>query len=126
MSTLQVSLAIIGGLILAGVVAYNAWVTRRNLPRTVRDSTTDPAPAPSASGERPGAAAMFADTAPGADQHGRIDPVLDDEAPTRPAALDDADPVAPPARCRHRRRAPPPWRSAPWSVGRRSARRSMP
>lgn len=97
MSTLQVSLAIIGGLILAGVVAYNAWVTRRNLPRTVRDSTTDPAPAPSASGERPGAAAMFADTAPGADQHGRIDPVLDDEAPTRPAVLDDADPVAPPA-----------------------------
>ncbi|HEY9095088.1 MAG TPA: cell division protein ZipA C-terminal FtsZ-binding domain-containing protein, partial [Hydrogenophaga sp.] len=37
MSTLQLSLAIIGGLVLAGVIAYNAWVTRRNEPRTVRD-----------------------------------------------------------------------------------------
>lgn len=37
MSTLQLSLAIIGGLVLAGVVAYNTWVTRRSTPRTVRD-----------------------------------------------------------------------------------------
>jgi hypothetical protein len=36
MSTLQVSLAILGGLVLAGVVAYNAWVTRRSAPRTAR------------------------------------------------------------------------------------------
>lgn len=34
MSTLQVSLAILGGLVLAGVVAYNAWVARRSAPRT--------------------------------------------------------------------------------------------
>ena len=33
MSTLQLSLAIVGGLVLAGVIAYNAWVTRRNEPR---------------------------------------------------------------------------------------------
>jgi hypothetical protein len=33
MSTLQISLAIIGGLVLAGVVAYNAWITRRSEPR---------------------------------------------------------------------------------------------
>ena len=33
MSTLQISLAIIGGLVLAGVVAYNAWVTRKSVPR---------------------------------------------------------------------------------------------
>jgi hypothetical protein len=38
MSTLQISLAIVGGLVLAGVVAYNAWVTRRSAPRTVRES----------------------------------------------------------------------------------------
>lgn len=38
MSTLQISLAIIGGLVLAGVVAYNAWVTRQSTPRTARES----------------------------------------------------------------------------------------
>jgi hypothetical protein len=36
MSTLQLSLAIVGGLVLAGVVAYNAWVTRRSAPRIAR------------------------------------------------------------------------------------------
>ena len=33
MSTLQVSLAVAGGLVLAGVVAHGAWSARRNLPR---------------------------------------------------------------------------------------------
>ncbi len=33
MSTLQLSLAIIGGLVLALIVAYNAWTSRRNAPR---------------------------------------------------------------------------------------------
>ncbi|QHE86013.1 cell division protein ZipA C-terminal FtsZ-binding domain-containing protein [Hydrogenophaga sp. BPS33] len=37
MSTLQIGLAIIGGLVLAGVVAYNAWVTSKSAPRTVRE-----------------------------------------------------------------------------------------
>ncbi|WP_372658234.1 cell division protein ZipA C-terminal FtsZ-binding domain-containing protein [Hydrogenophaga sp.] len=37
MSTLQLSLAIIGGLVLAGVVAYNAWITRNSVPRTPRE-----------------------------------------------------------------------------------------
>ena len=37
MSTLQLGLAIIGGLVLAGVVAYNAWVTRKSAPRTARE-----------------------------------------------------------------------------------------
>ncbi|MBA4212429.1 MAG: cell division protein FtsZ, partial [Polaromonas sp.] len=37
MSTLQISLAIIGGLVLAGVVAYNAWVTRKSVPRLARE-----------------------------------------------------------------------------------------
>ncbi len=91
MSTLQVSLAIIGGLVLAGVVAYNAWVTRRNLPLTVRDRSGDPA----ASSDAPSASA-FPETAPaGADDDGRIDPVLDDDdVPTRPdhlVELDDQD-----------------------------------
>jgi ZipA, C-terminal FtsZ-binding domain len=34
MNTLTVSLAVIGGLVLAGVVAHSAWNTRRNAPRT--------------------------------------------------------------------------------------------
>jgi hypothetical protein len=34
MNTLTVSLAVIGGLVLAGVVAHSAWNTRRNSPRT--------------------------------------------------------------------------------------------
>lgn len=45
MSTLQISLAIVGGLILAGVVAYNAWVTSRNAPRTAREQPGADAPA---------------------------------------------------------------------------------
>jgi hypothetical protein len=85
MSTLQVSLAIIGGLVLAGVVAYNAWVTRRNLPRTVRDRGTDPAlPSSGAS-----TASVFPAAVPGADEDGRIDPVLDDEALAGPVHVSD-------------------------------------
>jgi len=37
MSTLQIGLAIMGGLVLAGLVAYNAWVTNRSAPRTARE-----------------------------------------------------------------------------------------
>ena len=45
MSTLQLSLAIIGGLVLAGVIAYNAWITRQSAPRTAKErapSDADP------------------------------------------------------------------------------------
>ncbi|MDF1483171.1 cell division protein FtsZ [Extensimonas sp. H3M7-6] len=47
MSTLQWSLAIIGGLVLAVLVAYNAWTLRRNAPRraqTPPDADKDPPP----------------------------------------------------------------------------------
>ena len=33
MSTLQIGLAIAGGLVLAGVVAHGAWTSRRSQPR---------------------------------------------------------------------------------------------
>ena len=85
MSTLQIGLAIFGGLVLAGVVAYNAWVTRRNLPRTASDRDSDPG----ALGNSVPAASVFPPAAPGADEHGRIDPVLDDEALARPDPLSD-------------------------------------
>jgi hypothetical protein len=79
MSTLQISLAIIGGLVLAGVVAYNAWVTRHSAPRTARGRPAD-AGAPAT-----GHAMLDDDSAePGhlADTgNGRIEPVLDDMHP---------------------------------------------
>jgi hypothetical protein len=92
MSTLQVSLAIIGGLILAGVVAYNAWITRRNVPRTLRERGGE---ADAASGGP--AAPVFADTSPGAEVDGRIDPVLDAMPGDVPAAAPFAEPATPQA-----------------------------
>jgi hypothetical protein len=75
MSTLQLSLAIVGGLVLAGVIAYNAWVTRQNEPRTARD--------PLAAGGAEGAShgldlAQDADAAADTQPPERIEPVLGD------------------------------------------------
>ena len=41
MSTLQLSLAIIGGIVLAVIVAYNAWNTHRNTPRRALPESRD-------------------------------------------------------------------------------------
>lgn len=85
MSTLQLSLAIIGGLVLAGVVAYNAWVTRRSTPRTAREPepvSRDLEPSLGADDEPlPDAAAPLE----------RVEPVLGDPsaAPMAPAADDE-------------------------------------
>ena len=58
MSTLQISLAVAGGLVLAGVVAHSAWSARRNLPKRATPEAVpaqEPTPAPvagaSAAGE---------------------------------------------------------------------------
>lgn len=98
MSTLQISLAIIGGLVLAGVVAYNAWVTRKSAPRTASERSADAA----AQGD---AATVFDDATASQDrfaaQDGRIEPVLgdgfgaragsgkggDDDRPSAPAVV---------------------------------------
>lgn len=42
MSNLQLGLAMLGGIILAAVVAYNAWVTRKSQPRKADTSTLAP------------------------------------------------------------------------------------
>ena len=42
MSTLQISLAVIGAVLLALIVAYNAWTTHRNLPKKARPVEDDP------------------------------------------------------------------------------------
>lgn len=81
MSSLQISLAIIGGLVLAGVVAYNAWITRQSAPRTVRERPAEAA-APSA---EPGGRELFTDTIPDPLAE-RIEPVLGDLLPDPPTS----------------------------------------
>jgi hypothetical protein len=84
MNSLQIGLAVIGGLVLAAVVAYNAWVTRQSAPRTVRER-----------GAAPGGEAIEPSLDPLDDPLAeRREPVLDDgepegsaEVPTVPAAL---------------------------------------
>lgn len=64
MSTLQISLAVIGAVLLALIVAYNAWTTHRNTPRKALPPD----------GERK------AEAVP------RHEPALDDDIPTVPAS----------------------------------------
>ncbi|MDR2154957.1 MAG: cell division protein FtsZ [Burkholderiaceae bacterium] len=42
MSALQIGLAVTGGLVLGGLIAYNTWNTRRNEPRQARPQTMPP------------------------------------------------------------------------------------
>lgn len=90
MSTLQISLAIVGGLVLAGVVAYNAWITRRSAPRTAREL---PEAAP-LSDPPVGGDPVVDDSAalPGASSGERIEPVLHDDPV---AAVSVREPVRP-------------------------------
>jgi hypothetical protein len=94
MSTLQLSLAIIGGLVLAAVVAYNAWITRRSAPRTVREND------PSA---REAGPSLEEGQAVAGTSLERVEPVLGDPPPQ---AEGDPDPGADDATVAGR--APPP------------------
>lgn len=71
MTELQIGLAGIGGAIVLAVLAYNQWVTRRNLPRRSQqeDTATDPA---------------LQTTDPAQSEQGRLEPVLDDFEPSSP------------------------------------------
>ncbi|QHE76461.1 cell division protein ZipA C-terminal FtsZ-binding domain-containing protein [Hydrogenophaga sp. PBL-H3] len=73
MSTLQIGLAIIGGLVLAGVVAYNAWITRHSAPRLARERSTHPPGDPSGDETVPYSPEDLEGT-----EIQRIDPVLGD------------------------------------------------
>ena len=77
MSNLQLGLAILGGLVLAAVVAYNAWVTRQSAPRTARERQVE-----AAEPEAPVAAS---------DADDRIEPVLGD-LPASASATADTEP----------------------------------
>ncbi|MDD0815179.1 cell division protein ZipA C-terminal FtsZ-binding domain-containing protein [Curvibacter sp. HBC28] len=68
MSTLQISLAIAGGAVLAAVVAYNTWTSRKNEPRKPEPEpeASEAAPDTSSTGRvEPGLEDGFADTQPG-------------------------------------------------------------
>jgi len=88
MSSLTVALAILGGLVLAAVIAYNAWTSRRNTPRQPdqlrADETAPSAPQPlrREDGEEP---VLHVDppTDASADRH---EPLFDPDLPA-PAAL---------------------------------------
>lgn len=53
MSTLQLSLAIVGGIVLALIVAYNAWTTHRNAPKRALPQEDERAPAEPALRQEP-------------------------------------------------------------------------
>ncbi len=76
MSSLQVGLAVAGGLILGGVIAYNTWNARRNEPRQARPRST--AEVPEAERVEPGIDSAPADTAE------RVEPSFDANAPLGP------------------------------------------
>jgi len=78
MNSLQVGLAVIGGLVLAAVVAYNAWVTRQSAPRTARERGAAPAVA-----EREPVEPTLDPIEPSLDE--RREPVLDGDGPVDPA-----------------------------------------
>lgn len=84
MSTLQIGLAIIGGLVLAGVVAYNAWVTGRSVPRTARERAAHAADEAAGDETLPYSPADLSEH-----EIQRIDPVLGD-MPGAPAAPEPA------------------------------------
>ncbi|MES2840181.1 MAG: cell division protein ZipA C-terminal FtsZ-binding domain-containing protein [Pseudomonadota bacterium] len=85
MSTLQIGLAIIGGLVLAGVVAYNAWITRNSVPRLARERTAHPTGDPAGDETVP-----YSPEDLSGHEIQRIDPVLGDT----PGAMLQPDPAA--------------------------------
>ncbi|MEY2621852.1 MAG: hypothetical protein RIT26_1672, partial [Pseudomonadota bacterium] len=74
MSTLQVALAIAGGVVLAGLVAHSAWSSRKNTPRQAE-------PTPSAEPQEPGFEPATRHTAQSQEA------VLDDEAFEMPSLV---------------------------------------
>lgn len=83
MSDLTIGLGILGGLVLAGVVAHSAWVSRRNTPRQAQPASEahDAAPIEPGVAVEPGESHASADVMPAE----RSEPVLlgDDPLPTQ-------------------------------------------
>ncbi|MEJ8821320.1 cell division protein ZipA C-terminal FtsZ-binding domain-containing protein [Variovorax humicola] len=80
MSNLTVALAILGGLVLAAVIGYNAWMSRRNAPRQP-DAASQPAPLEAASSSAFGTEPVLhldAHHQPGSERH---EPLFDPDLP---------------------------------------------
>ncbi|MES1264837.1 MAG: cell division protein FtsZ, partial [Variovorax sp.] len=115
MSNLTVALAILGGLVLATVVGYNTWMSRRNAPKQpdALDSSEPAAPEAAPKGEfepvlhvdphqvpgnerheplfDPDLPAPSALTAPSAERRGGLDPLIDIIAPVSLDGLASGD-----------------------------------
>ncbi|MDO5691481.1 MAG: cell division protein ZipA C-terminal FtsZ-binding domain-containing protein [Pseudomonadota bacterium] len=76
MSSLQVGLAVAGGLILGGVIAYNTWNTRRNEPRQA-EPEPDQAPPRRPAAPSPAAPAPARDDDSGFGPSARLEPAFD-------------------------------------------------
>ncbi|MEJ8848380.1 cell division protein ZipA C-terminal FtsZ-binding domain-containing protein [Variovorax rhizosphaerae] len=80
MSNLTVALAILGGLVLAAVIGYNAWMSRRNAPKQP-DAATQPAPLEGAPQSNLGTEPVLhldPHHVPGSDRH---EPLFDPDLP---------------------------------------------
>ncbi len=84
MSNLTLALAILGGLVLAGVIGYNTWLARRNAPRLpdAPEGAATAGPAPEPGGSEPVLRAEPHAAGPG-DRH---EPLFDPDLPA-PSAL---------------------------------------
>ena len=85
MSTLQISLALIGGLLLVLVVAHSAWSTRKNLPK---QPTPDPAAAAAESGRETPLDTQPERQEPGFDPDAALDELTALTAPEKKPGLD--------------------------------------
>ncbi|RZL94729.1 MAG: cell division protein FtsZ [Variovorax sp.] len=85
MSSLTVALAILGGLVLAAVVGYNAWMSRRNAPRQPDAPANEPSPTASAAASDPEEPTLRVDPHP-TPNTGRHEPLFDPDLPA-PSAL---------------------------------------
>lgn len=84
MSDLQAGLAVLGGLLLAIVVAHNAWASRRNLPKQAEPEARAAPPDGAAARQEPAfeaALANLAKLASQADRRGTLDALIDVLAP---------------------------------------------
>ena len=94
MSNFQLGLIIAGGVVLAAIVAYNAWVTQRNAPKRARPPEVDGAAEPAL--RQDPAFDGLGSVVPGADGQGGTEPSMDSHAVDLQDALQM--PVPPPER----------------------------
>ena len=85
MSTLQIGLAVAGGLVLAGMVAYNTWSTHKNAPR---QASPDSKQEPAMDASDPGFAEPFMDAAVRDQASAATSPDIPLPTPPRRPALD--------------------------------------